>query len=191
MRIPLFPLNTVLFPEGSLSLRIFEPRYLSMVGQCLREDAPFGVCLIASGREVGAPAVPERVGTLARIVDWEGQPGGLLGITARGEQRFLLERTETGPQQLLLGDVNLLEEPAACAVAAEFEPLTELLRRILGQLGGPYAALTPRYEDAHWVGCRLAEILPLPLRLKQRLLELDDPLERLRRIAESMRRRSG
>lgn len=191
MRIPLFPLNTVLFPEGTLSLRVFEPRYLQMVGDCLRQDSPFGVCLIHEGSEVGAAATPVRVGTLGYIADWEQRPEGLLGITVRGGQRFVIEEQVIGPQQLLTASIRLLDEPPSSGIAAEFEPLCVLLRRILEQLGGPYRGIEPRYDDARWVGCRLAEILPLPLRLKQRLLELDDPYERLRCLHQGVQRPPG
>ena len=86
--LPLFPLHTVLFPGGLLPLRIFESRYLDMISDCLRNDRGFGVCLISAGREVGDGAECFDVGTLARIQDWDSTPDGLLGIIARGEQRF-------------------------------------------------------------------------------------------------------
>lgn len=179
MLIPIFPLKVVLFPGGSLQLRVFERRYLDMVSSCLRENAPFGVCLIRSGQEVGLAADPFPIGTLGVINDWEQRPDGLLGITVQGQSRFVLERQHVGEHQLLMGEVRLLEAPAACLLPEEFAPLAGLLRRILEQLRGPYQNLIPNYEDADWVGYRLAEILPLPLGFKQELLELMDPFKRL------------
>ena len=89
--IPLFPLNTVLFPGGPLKLRIFEPRYVDMIGRCMREDTGFGVALIIEGVEAGGPARTANVGTLARIVDFEQLKDGLLGITAHGGERFRID----------------------------------------------------------------------------------------------------
>jgi len=89
VQIPLFPLNTVLFPGGPLPLRIFEARYVDMVSSCLKEDSPFGVLLIRDGGETGN-ATTHEIGTLARIVDWYQGSDGLLGVTAVGEQRFRL-----------------------------------------------------------------------------------------------------
>src|SRR5687768_15209514 len=93
--LPLFPLNTVLFPGGPLRLRIFEPRYLDMVSRCMRESSSFGVALITEGKEAGGTARTTGVGTTARIVDFERLDDGLLGITARGEQRFTIEDVRT------------------------------------------------------------------------------------------------
>lgn len=188
MRIPLFPLNVVLFPDGHLPLRVFEPRYLRMVGDCLQNDSPFGICLIQEGGEVGPAATPHAIGTLAHIVDWEQRKDGLLGITIRGGARFMLREWEVGPMQLLSGEVELLQDPAPHPLETEFEPLRELLQRILEQLPRTICEVPPRYDDAHWVGCRLAEILPLPLRVKQRMLELNDPLQRLLLLRQTLQR---
>ena len=85
MKIALFPLNTVLFPEGELQLRLFEPRYLDMVSNCLQTDTGFGICLIRNGQEAGVPAEFFPMGTYAKIIDWDQMPDGLLGITVRGD----------------------------------------------------------------------------------------------------------
>ncbi|HOY01378.1 MAG TPA: LON peptidase substrate-binding domain-containing protein, partial [Zoogloea sp.] len=88
VEIPLFPLGTVLFPDGVLPLKLFEARYLDMAARCMRANAPFGVCLIREGGEVGAPAVPHGVGSIARITGWDMDKPGLLFITTRGGERF-------------------------------------------------------------------------------------------------------
>ena len=110
LSIPLFPLNAVLFPGGPLSLRIFEPRYLDMVSHCLKTDSAFGVCLIQDGKEAGPAAVPHSIGTLARIIDWDKLPEGLLGIVVLGSHRFVIESTEIGNNQLVSGTVKVLPE---------------------------------------------------------------------------------
>lgn len=186
--IPLFPLNTVLFPGGPLPLRIFEPRYLDMVRHCMREGSAFGVVLIRAGGEVGAVARTADVGTSARIVDFSSLPDGLLGISCLGERRFRVLRRWRQDDGLNVGEVEWLADPAPTALPGETSFLSDLLRRVLPELGEMYAHVPRRLDDAGWVGARLVEILPLSLGDKQLLLELDDPLERLERIAPLIRR---
>ncbi len=186
----LFPLNTVLFPQGPLPLRIFETRYVDMVKRCMRESSCFGVVLVQGGSEVGQ--VPEfaDLGTTARIVDFNLLPDGLLGITCRGERRFRVLRRWRAADGLNVGAVEWIDKaaPAVVDVPPEYRHLADLLRRVLPELGDVYAGLEPRYDDADWVGSRLIEILPLALGEKQSCLELDDPLERLALIAPLIRR---
>ena len=179
--IALFPLNTVLFPGGPLRLRIFEPRYLDMVSRCMRENSGFGVALIVAGNEAGGgPAQTMPIGTLARIVDFEQLDDGLLGITARGERRFRIMHVHQEHDGLNVCQVEWLEDEARAEVPQEQAVLAELLRRALEQIGPAYGEVTPAYEDATWVGMRLAEILPLAAVERQELLELNDGPERLR-----------
>lgn len=186
LNVPLFPLHTVLFPGGVLPLRIFEPRYLDMVSECLRLDSPFGICLIREGREVGAAADTYDIGTLARISWFERRDDGLLGINVDGVQRFRVLATEVQPDQLVRAEVELLAPEPACAVPADGMPLVALLQGILDQLDFPYARLERRYEDAVWLSARLTELLPLKLELKQYLLQMDDSLARLERLQAIM-----
>lgn len=184
MTCALFPLSTVLFPGGPLSLRIFEARYLDMISDCLRNEKPFGVCLIRNGQEAGEAADGFELGTLAKIVDWNQLPGGLLGITARGEDRFRVLSREVRPDQLVVGDISVLETEDSVEVPDEHQNLTELLRGFIEHLGEHYTHVVPNFEDATWVGYRLAEILPIPMTRKQYFLELEDPVSRLDQIAE-------
>lgn len=184
--LPLFPLGTVLFPGGILPLRIFETRYIDMVRKCLRTETGFGVCTIREGGEVGTAAQVYPVGTRAMIADWEGRSDGLLGITARGEERFRILRTWAQPDQLLMGEVEFLEEPPPTAIPEEFLGLATLLERLLSELGPPYADLPRDSTEAGWVGARLAELLPVSLEVKQHMLESDDPLSRLFMLQDAM-----
>ena len=127
--IPLFPLNTVLFPGGPLKLRIFEPRYVDMIGRCMREDIGFGVALIVEGVEAGGPARTGNVGTLARIVDFEQLKGGLLGITAHGRERFRIDLVRQQSDGLNIADVEWLREEPQRAVSDEYSILAELVRQ--------------------------------------------------------------
>jgi hypothetical protein len=181
MQVPLFPLRTVLYPEGPLPLRIFEPRYLDMVSECLKNDSCFGVLLIRQGSETG-PATTCNIGTLARISDWYQGSDGLLGVTAVGEHRFRLLGAERRKNGLNVGEVEILPEQASVALPQEFIPLAKVLAGVLDDLGRLYEGLERRYDDAAWVGYRFAEILPMTPEEKQTCLETDDALRRLRAV---------
>ena len=189
MQVPLFPLNTVLFPGGALPLRIFEPRYLGLVSQCLKSDIPFGVLLIRDGGETG-PATTHNVGTLARITDWYQGSDGLLGITAIGEQRFRLIASERQEDGLNIGDIETLENESVTPLPEEYQEMAAILAGVLDDLGRLYESLDRHFDDASWVTSRFVEILPIDLEEKQRCLEQSDPVERLqivRKLLDSAR----
>lgn len=188
VRLPLFPLNTVLFPGGPLPLRIFETRYTDMVRRCLRERSSFGVLLIRAGAEVGTVTSTADIGTSARIVDFYQLPDGLLGITCLGERRFRVCERSKQNDGLNLGEVEWLEADAQMPLPAEHHHLGQLLRKVLPELSELYENVPKHFEDAGWVASRLAEILPLELSDKQTLLEMDDPLARLARVAPLIKR---
>jgi Lon protease-like protein len=171
----------VLFPGGRLPLRIFEQRYMEMAKACLKAQSAFGVCLIREGKEVGAPATPHDVGTLAKIATWDMPQLGVLHITARGERRFRILERRVQADGLALGSVELLGEDTDAPLAHEFSACTKLLERVIEQ--HPALFETPhRLDSCAWVSSRLAELLPLPLEAKQALLELDDARTRLERL---------
>lgn len=176
--VPIFPLATVLFPGMRLPLRIFEQRYMDMAKACLKHDALFGVCLIREGEEVGAPAVPEPVGCLARITEWDMETAGILKVKVEGLERFRLGATRTAPSGLILGDIERIGAEAAVRTP-ELEASAAFVRTVIQALGSARFAQPYRYDDASWVGFRLAEILPLRNVVKQKLLELTDPGARL------------
>jgi uncharacterized protein len=187
--IPLFPLNTVLFPGGQLQLRIFEPRYLDLVRECTRTGSPFGVCQILDGHEVGAPAMPAAVGTLARITDFSYREDGLLGITTEGGSRFRVVRTRVRSDGLLRGEVEPWPDEDAQQVPVEFALLQTILERLIETIGPQWRhAERSLYEDASWLGFRLAELLPLAAEEQQQLLEMTDPLQRLAALRDILPR---
>ncbi len=189
IEIPLFPLRTVLFPEGYLTLRIFEQRYLQMVRDCASNELDFGVCLIMEGEEAFAPARPARIGTLAEIVDWYTLDNGLLGVSAIGADRFRVERTEQQGNGLMIGQVELLAEPPHQPVPATHSVLSQVLARFMEKVGDQYPGHSAeRLDDASWVGYRLAELLPLATNEKQQLLELNDPIQRLQALLQILPR---
>jgi Lon protease-like protein len=177
--LPIFPLHSVLFPGGPLTLRIFEPRYLDMVSRCLKEERGFGVSLIKEGSEVGPAAEVYSVGTLGQITYWRQRADGLLGVTLTGEQRFHILEQRVAPNQLLMAEVEMLPNDPPAPVPDGYQGLVAMLQRILGELDHPYINLPRQYEDAGWVGARLVELLPLAHSHKQRLLQEEDPLRRL------------
>lgn len=189
---PIFPLNAVLFPEGVLSLRVFETRYVDMVRDCLRDEQPFGICLIRSGKETGAPATPETTGCLARITLWDMEQLGVLNLRVRGLQRFQITSSTSDATGLQHAEIELIAPDAAHSIPATASPCVTLLRRIVGEieeklrqedrpinadnlpLPFPY-----QFDNAAWVANRLCEILQLPLKAKQKLMELEDGAVRL------------
>lgn len=184
--IPLFPLNTVLFPDGILPLRIFEPRYLDMVSECMRTDSGFGVCLISEGTETGEVAICHDVGTVAKIIDWDKRDDGLLGITAQGTERFRILSRHVRPNQLLEGDVDFIDSDYSKEIPVEFQLMSDLLRKIVEKFELPYLSEHEKFMNASWVGCRLSELLPIETDVRQLLLEMNDPVLRLEKLQEAL-----
>ena len=189
IEMPLFPLASVLFPGGQLQLRIFEPRYLDLVRECTRHGTGFGVCLILQGQEVGEPAVPAAIGTIARISDFHRDDDGLLGIVAEGGARFRVARSRVRSDGLLRGDVEVWPDEPGQQVPVEFALLQTILERLIETMA-PHWRDAPRsaYDDASWLGFRLAELLPLDVGEQQRMLELNDPVQRLAELRDILPR---
>ena len=187
MELPLFPLNTVLFPGGVLPLRIFESRYLDMVKDCVREQGEFVVCLIREGQEVGATARHFAIGTACQIIDWETLPEGLLGITVRGNRRVKINNVEMRANQLLVGEVDALEEDQDEMLPEKFNEWAHLVSLIINKLGKPFNEQQFHLDSASWVGARLTEYLPFEVEAKQRILEIDHPLVRLEYLQDSLK----
>lgn len=173
-RLPIFPLQTVLYPDMVLPLKIFEVRYMDMAKACLKTGSGFGVCLIREGVEVGAPAVPEPVGCVASIVDCDVQELGILRIRARGGERFRILDTDVGRAGLVLANVEPLAAESGLDGAPGHAECADFLRKVIPGIGAERFTQPLRYEDPTWVGFRLAEILPLRPDVKQKLLELTD-----------------
>lgn len=185
-RLPLFPLNTVLFPDGLLPLRVFEARYMDMVTRCMREGSSFGVCLIAAGQEVGEAALPHPLGTEALLENWDMTEPGVLSIVVRGARRFRVVGHEIERDGLLNGEVEWLPALPVQPVPAAQAEILPLLRMLAAEAGD---RLPPphRFDDAAWVGARYAELLPISALARQRLLELDDVQSRLEIMQQYLR----
>jgi Lon protease-like protein len=181
--IPLFPLNTVLFPGGRLPLRIFEQRYMDMAKVCIKDNQPFGVCLLEQGSEVvgpgQSPAQPHDIGTLARIGNWDMPQFGVLNVATSGGDRFRIISTRREKSGLLRGEVEPIAEPAAQPIPDDFGRLVPLLRVIITDMAEAAPPEPHHFSDANWVGYRYCEVLPIPNAARQKLLELDDSISRL------------
>jgi Lon protease-like protein len=181
--LSLFPLRTVLFPGGLLPIKVFEQRYIDMTKDCLKEERPFGVCLITRGNEVASPSTspPEfaRVGTLARILDWEMPQLGILHVATTGGLRFQVQKQTVEASGLVVGEVTTIATEPTGPLPEAYAPLAKLLEIIAARIGPQNFPADTHFDDASWVGYRLAELLPLPLTIKQSMLEINDALVRL------------
>ena len=180
--IPIFPLNTVLYPGSLLPLKIFEQRYLDMTKVCVRDNTPFGVCRIREGREVGLPAVPEQVGCSALIVEWDMPHLGVFHLRTRGQVPFRIRQHTTQSDGLIRAEIEWLAEAAGEVSAESFALCRRVLEQIIGKIGSGYFFLPLAYDDPGWTSYRLAEVLPLEWEEKQSLLALRDDGERLKRL---------
>ena len=178
--IHIFPLNTVLFPGGMLPLKVFEQRYIEMTKACLRDNRPFGVCLIREGREVGTAAVPEPVGCLAVIEQWDMPQLGVFQLVARGGDRFRIHEMRVAPNHLISAMVDVI--PPDSGTGAVDQLCREVLQAIIDKVGAERFPAPLGLDDPAWVGYRLAELLPLDARVKQELLEAAGAGVRLERL---------
>lgn len=194
--LELFPLSNALFPDGRLSLQIFEVRYLDLIKGCQREQRPFGVVMLHQGREVQQAGVMETPGTwgcLAHLEAVEQLQPALLRVTCRGGQRFRLTHAERGSYGRWRGQAELFEPDPVVAIPLELQPLSNRLGQLIAdaQRRGMEAMLpltTPyRLDEAGWVANRWAELMPLAVPFKEHLLSLDDPLKRLHSVAQALR----
>ena len=193
--LPLFPLRTVLFPDGLLELKIFETRYLDLMSLCMREQRPFGVVALKSGGEarVSSEGVAfYEVGTLAELIDVDSAEANILLVRCRGRQRFVLGATRQQADGLWLGEATAVAyDPLVAPSAAHanaVKSLADATRALEAQGAHPFLA-PHRFDEAGWVANRWCEILPLPLEARQRLMTLADPLGRLDIIDSLMRTR--
>ena len=195
--LPLFPLQTVLFPGGLLPLKVFEARYLDLMGHCMRSGEPFGVVCMSRGDEVGHDQPEgvriERVGVLARIEDVDADQPGILKVRCIGGSRFRLREAPLqrpnglwqAPAELIADDVQRLPERA---LQPAVEALQQALEALLAQDVKPFAEPL-QWRNAGWVANRWCELLPITLAAKQRLMELEEPSMRLQLVDEFLRSR--
>jgi uncharacterized protein len=190
--LALFPLQSVLFPGALLPLKVFEARYLDLVGDCLRSGAPFGVVCLRQGRDVGRAEVHfEHQGVIARIDDVDAEQPGILRVRCTGTQRFAIEgQARQRADGLWLADVNRLPDDEPTAPDPTLLPtVTALVSAIAALRDQGSTPFTPpyRFDDAGWVANRWCEILPIPLAAKHRLMVLPEPQMRLRLVDEYLR----
>lgn len=197
--LPLFPLGSVLFPGGLLALRVFEVRYLDMVRKCHQAGAPFGVVALTQGREVRQAGAPEEqfsdVGTLAVIEQIDTPQPGLITLLCRGSQRFRITQRSHLPHGLWIADVGHIDPDLMVPIPQDLRKASTALAQVLHTLKQrdpeTPTAIVPtaaQLDDCGWVANRWCELLPVPLELKQRLMELDNPLVRLELVGDVLER---
>ena len=185
--LPLFPLGTVLFPGGVLPLRIFEPRYLDMIANCMRDSLPFGVVLLRRGGEVMSDAQGSEVefydvGTEARVVDFSQTEKGILAVVASGERRFVVDRVESASDGLMIGHVSLLVDECDSEITEEDRELLKVLTELMKHPLVQELKLDVDLTKAQSVSYRLSDLLPVAPAEKQKLLEINSAKERLSRL---------
>jgi len=189
--LPLFLLKTVLFPGGVLPLKVFEQRYIQMAKACLKDGAPFGVCLITEGEEVAKSSgvTPQfaPVGTMATFSAWDMPQLGILHVTATAGARFQVQSHNVQPDGLVVARATRIPVEPAVALAEGYAPLAKLLELLASRVGPRQFPETHAFDDASWVGHRLAELLPLPLSIKQGMLEINDSDMRLQLLQKFLR----
>lgn len=205
-QLPLFPLNTVLYPGGSLQLQIFEVRYLDLMGKCHKTGAPFGVVALTQGSEVrrADPQAPSGdgfaneafvdIGTLATITEFSSPQPGLMVLRCTAGERFRITQRSRLKHGLWVADVQALPADVPTPVPSDLQLVSQALQNVVAQLqarGGelPVSLRPPhRLDDCGWVANRWCELLPVPMELKQRLMELDNPLVRLELVGDVLER---
>ena len=194
VELPLFPLQSVLFPDGLLELKVFEARYLDLIAACLRDGTDFGVVCLNRGHEVRRSAEDvafEPVGTVAEILDVDSTQAGILHVRCRGASRFEVTASRQQADGLWLAATTAIADDAAVAPTAALEPaargLADAITALASQGVEPFLA-PHRFDDAGWVANRWCEILPIPMPAKQKLMALPDPLLRLEVVDDILRR---
>lgn len=186
--MPLFPLSTVLFPDGVLPLQVFEARYLDMISRCILEGTPFGVVLLTHGHEVRQPdAEQERfvaAGTIASVTETTTESPGLLQVLCRGGARFSVVTAEQRVNGLWMAEAQLVEDDHTVRIPSELQGASDALDRVLNSLHDVPQQRWPvqppfRLDDCGWVANRWCELLPLPNQQKHHMLMLDNPVIRL------------
>lgn len=189
--LPLFPLQTVVFPGGLLPLRVFEPRYMDMVTQAIADRAAFGICAIREGRDIDIAAKHYTVGTRVQVIDWDMPQPGILHIQTQALERFVVRSSHSEPNGLRVGEVDDVSAEPAMALPEELILGAEVLYQIVNELGIDKFARPHDYNNATWVSYRLSEVLPLKLSVRQNLLEMNDSVARLTILTEFLKKQTN
>ncbi|WP_314918863.1 LON peptidase substrate-binding domain-containing protein [Pseudomonas helleri] len=180
MKLPLFPLSTVLFPGCVLDLQVFEARYLDMIARCMKQGSGFGVVCILEGSETGdiEPDIAG-IGCEARVSDFQKQDNGLLGIRVEGGRRFEVLNTELQPDNLLVADVQWLDEIPEQPLQEEDQDLLALLKALAEHPMVAALNMNTEVSGQQSLANQLAYLLPFAEEDKVDLLQVDDPQQRL------------
>ena len=187
--IPLFPLSIVMFPGGRFDLQIFERRYIDLIRQCLRSETGFGICLLKSGEETVQKNSGQSIystGTYSKIIDWNQLENGLLGITVEGQIKFSVSDYWKGDDDILHANAEFSEVESADSESIplenQFDGLSVLLRKLENHPMVEKKKLVVDYDNLWDLGWRLSELIPIKVEERQKLLEIDDPWDRVKNI---------
>ena len=183
MQLPLFPLSSIVMPDGLMPLRLFERRYIDMVKNCFKTDTGFGVCLIKEGNEAGEPSTPYPIGTLATIIDFDQGSDGLLHITVKGEQEFRVLTYAANEAKLLVAEIELIPVRPPTPMDEKVEALALKLELIMQYLEPDVRFEKQGLDDPDWICHRLLELLPLTPEAKYQLLQMPSNIERLESLS--------
>ena len=189
--LPLFPLQTVVFPGGLLPLKVFEPRYMEMVTKVISERASFGICAIHEGRETDVSVKHHAVGTQVKVIDWDMPQQGILHIQTQALERIVVRASHKESNGLLVGEVDDVSAEPITAVPPELALSVEILHQIINELGAEKFAQPHDYNNAVWVSYRLSEVLPLKLSIRQNLLEMNDSPARLAILTDFLKKQTN
>jgi uncharacterized protein len=185
-QIPIFPLGSILYPGGVLALKIFEDRYMQMAKTSLKLSTPFGIALIREGTEVGAPAIPEAIGTFATIDDWDMPQLGILQVRVLGGARFRILSSTQNTAGLIVADVEDIADDVTEA-SESLASCASFLAKVIASQGQDVHDERFRFDDAFWVSMRLTEMLPIGNMVKQKMLELTNATMRLEILQKFLR----
>lgn len=189
MKTAIFPLNTIIFPGGTLPLQIFEQRYLSLIKDCMKNETGFVIVLISEGKEVGAAPQIYSVGCYVEIIDWESLPNGLLGISIQAKERVRLSNISVRDDGLLLAETSPLESSMESSLESApdkqstlpdvFLPLADTLKQLMQHPFAKRYQDSIDYENVADICYRLSELLPISNKEKQSLLETESAQQML------------
>lgn len=192
-KLPIFPLESLVFPGGLLALRIFETRYIDMVRECMRKKTSFVITANQRLEDTNNIAQPHNIGTRVEIIDFEQLSDGLLGITVHGQHKVDIKDISPQSDKLLIGKTHKTPEDSQESIPEDFALLSDVLKQMFPEIQTHYGDsakqyLIENYQDASWVSSRLVEVLPMDIQMKIELLRMEDAGERVRVIYEALER---
>ena len=186
--IPLFPLKSIVLPGGIFPLRIFERRYIDMIKNCIKDEIGFCITLTRSEPRDSYITDIYNYGCYVKIIDWNQLEDGLLGITVEGINKVHVLECDLNKNNLLIGSIEKIDLEKEYMMPQKYLLLSKFYRKIYPNIKNFISFKKERYADATWIGFRLIECLPLDSSTKNKLIALDNAIERLDKLYEIVNR---